>query len=63
MWIVIYLSPSKAAADQIKTLLQAAGLLVKVRAVSSGEQYGCYEILVPESEVNEAHGRIINELL
>ena len=48
---------------KIKELIMSSGLLVKVRAIggSNDEKYGCYEILVPESELDEAHGIIINQ--
>lgn len=63
MWMVAFVSQSLETAEKIKELIMAKGLLVKVRAIngSSEEKYGCYEILVPESELDEAHGIIINE--
>ncbi len=47
---------------QIKKLLLDAGLLVKVRTVGllPDQRYGCYEILLPESEIEEGHRAIIN---
>lgn len=65
MWTVVYLSQSKDIANRIKELLQQAGLLVKVRTItqSSSENFGCFEILVPESEVEEAHSLIISKAL
>lgn len=61
MWIVIYISQDKDTAMKIKKLLGDAGLLVKVRSIGlkSDKQYGCYEILLPESEVDEGHKIII----
>ncbi len=65
MWTVVYLSQSKDMANKIKALLQKAGLLVKVRAITlaANDNFGCYEILVPESEVEEAHQQLINSIL
>ena len=64
MWMVAYMTQSKETAEKIKQLLQEAGLLVKVRSVnqSGNEQYGCYEILVPEAELDEAHGVIVDKI-
>ena len=61
MWMVAYITQSKEKAEKIRALLQEAGLPVKVRSVSQSgnEQFGCYEILVPEAELSEAHGIII----
>ena len=49
----------------IKKLLRDAGLLVKMRSIGlrSDEQYGCYEILLPESEVEEGHSVIIESMV
>ena len=65
MWMVVYIAQTKEAAEKIRGLLQAADLLVKVRAVNqtAGEKDGCYEILVPESELDEAHNIIIEKAL
>ncbi|MBP3337308.1 MAG: hypothetical protein J6L59_02750 [Clostridia bacterium] len=65
MWMVVYVAQSLETAEKIKELILAHGLLVKVRAINTNadEKYGCYEILVPESELNEAHECIINESL
>ncbi len=65
MWMVVYIAQTKEAAEKIRGLLQAADVLVKIRAVNqtAGEKFGCYEILVPESELDEAHGIIIDKAL
>lgn len=65
MWMVVYIAQTKEVAEKIRSLLQEADLLVKVRAVNqtSAEKYGCYEILVPESELDEAHSIIIEKAL
>lgn len=63
MWMVVFVAQSLEIAEKIKELIMSSGLLVKVRAIggSSDEKYGCYEILVPESELDEAHSIIINQ--
>ena len=65
MWMVVYITQSKETAEKIRELLQSADVLVKVRVAnqSSGEKFGCYEILVPESELDEAHSMIIERAL
>lgn len=65
MWMVAYVTQSKESAERIKMFLQEAGLPVKVRSVnqSGNDQFGCYEILVPEAELAEAHDIIIDKAL
>ncbi|MBE7041138.1 MAG: hypothetical protein E7400_04135 [Ruminococcaceae bacterium] len=63
MWMVAYVTQSKESAERIRLLLQEAGLPVKIRSVnqSGNGQFGCYEILVPEAELSEAHDIIIEK--
>ena len=65
MWMVVYVTQSKESAERIRTHLQDAGLPVKIRSVnqSGNDQFGCYEILVPEAELSEAHGIIIEKAM
>ena len=65
MLIVVYITQNKETAMTIKKLLRDAGLLVKMRSIGlrSDEQYGCYEILLPESEVEEGHSVIIESMV
>ncbi|MGI6225025.1 MAG: glutamate decarboxylase [Peptococcales bacterium] len=57
MWTVVYIAPNRIIAEQLKEVLVGEGLLVNLR--SSGIPHlgdsGSVEILVPESEVEEAH--------
>ncbi|GED61176.1 glutamate decarboxylase [Brevibacillus formosus] len=50
MWTVIYIAPSAKIAERIQQRLTDEGFLVKVREGKVSKQY---EILVPESELNE----------
>ncbi len=50
MWMVIYIAPSAKIAEKIKERLTEEGFLVKVRASQHGKQY---EVLVPESELDD----------
>ncbi len=65
MWMVVYITQSKESAEKIRTLLQEAGLPVKVHSASQSgnDQFGCYEILVPEAELSQAHDIIIEQAL
>ncbi len=64
MWMVVYVAQTKEQAEKIRALLQAAGILVKIRGLyqSENEKFGCLEIMVPESEMKEAHDIIISNL-
>lgn len=56
MWTVVYIATSKTVAERFKEVLTGEGLLVSVRTVGlphAGDG-GSYELLVPESEVDEA---------
>ena len=57
MWTVIYLAKNKKIADKISEQVSKEGFLVKVQPVnkSTEDEDGYFEILVPESEVEEAH--------
>ncbi len=61
MWTVVYMAQSKEIATKLQNLLTDEGILVKLRPISknheSNDNY--YEVLVPESEVEEAHSVII----
>ena len=63
MWTVVYLAKNKKIADKISTLMSQEGVLVKLQPVSknTGNEDSYYEVLVLESEVEEAHN-ILYEL-
>ena len=56
MWTVVYIAPNKKQAERLKQALTEEGLLVKLRNIGlpSGNENGSVEILVPESELDEA---------
>ena len=56
MWTVVYIAPNKSVADSLKEILTNEGLLVQLRAIGLPNlgDTGAVEILVPESEVDEA---------
>lgn len=56
MWTVIFIAPNKKEAERIEQVLSSEGLLVKLRFLGTTQQRdsGTVEILVPESEADEA---------
>lgn len=57
MWTVIYIASNRAQAEMLKNLLCSEGILANTRpaGVASLLGDGIYEILVLESEADEAH--------
>ena len=64
MWIVVYITQNRETAMTAKKLLREAGLLVKLRSIGlrATEQYGCYEIMLPEAEIEEGHSILIENM-
>lgn len=56
MWTVVYIARNRTQAEMFKNLLSSEGLLAKIRPVGvmSAIGDGMHEILVPESEAQEA---------
>lgn len=57
MWTVVYIAQNRVIAEQLKQALSNEGLLVMLRPLGVPQlgDAGSVEILVPESEVEEAH--------
>ncbi|MDN5347903.1 MAG: hypothetical protein PWP65_1467 [Clostridia bacterium] len=64
MWTVIYIASSRKKAEQVKEILSREGILVNIRPVGNSqlENVSGYEVLVLESEAEEAN-EIINNTL
>jgi len=62
MWTVIYIAPNKTVAEKYKKALSDEGMLVQLRPIGSAHlgDHASVEILVPESEAEEAHEIITN---
>ncbi len=62
MWTVVYMAQSKEIVIKLQQILESEGLLVKIRPISKNPENedNYYEVLVPESEVEEAHSIIID---
>jgi hypothetical protein len=56
LWTVVYIAPNKRIAENLKDKLISEGFLVNLRPLGlpNGGDSGSVEILVPESEVDEA---------
>ncbi|GAB6180285.1 hypothetical protein JCM14036_16040 [Desulfotomaculum defluvii] len=56
MWTVVYIAPNRKQAEKLQQALLREGLLVKLRNIGlpSGNDNGSVEVLVPESELDEA---------
>lgn len=55
MWTVVYVAQSRNGASRLKGTLSQQGILVKTKLVGRKKnQDGIYEILVPETEVDDA---------
>ncbi|HEX3029341.1 MAG TPA: hypothetical protein VHT34_08570 [Clostridia bacterium] len=63
MWTVVYMAQSKDIATKLQVLLSEEGILVKLRPISKNPENNdnYYEVLVPESEIEEAHSVIIEK--
>lgn len=62
MWTVVYIAPDRITAETLRNKLNVEGLLVMLRAAGSPQinDASAVEILVPESEVEEAHEILSN---
>lgn len=55
MWTVVYIAQNKVELDKIQNALMDEGLLTKIRQIGKDKNgQGLYEILVPQSEVDDA---------
>lgn len=57
MWTVVYIAPNRPIAEMLKELLENGGILCMLRPIGVPHLGGSasVEVLVPESEVNEAN--------
>lgn len=64
MWTVVYIAPNMAVAEMLKEMLTEEGLLVMLRSVGIPHfgASGSVEILVPETEAQEAHDLLFSAL-
>lgn len=64
MWTVVYIAPSRIIADSLQSVLNNEGVLVMLRNIGLPHvgDSSSVEILVPESEVDEAMEIINNNV-
>ncbi len=60
MWTVVYMANTKLDAENIQKILVEEGFLVKVKPISKNNVEGTSEVLVPRSEVEEAHNILMH---
>ncbi len=56
MWTVVYVSQTEEKARGLRELLELNKIIARVR--NSGGEGGCYEVLVPQTELNSAQDLI-----
>ncbi|HHY98003.1 MAG TPA: glutamate decarboxylase [Firmicutes bacterium] len=62
MWTVVYIAPSRSVADSMKEFLEKQGYLATIRPVGISHGSACnFEILVPESEAEDAQAALSEE--
>lgn len=60
MWTVIYIAQSDKMAEFIQSRLVTEGFLARIRQANGSKQQ--YEIIVPESELDEVQ-EVLNDIL
>ena len=64
MWTVVYMTQNEENATKVIKVLNENNLIYKLRPVGdNNNENECFEVLVPETEVNEAHSIIIENNL
>lgn len=62
MWTVVYMAQNAQNALGVQQLLEKNDLIVKMRSLNDKESASdCYELLVPEAEVQQALSLIIDD--
>lgn len=61
MWTVVYMSDNKEAVEKLRRILTEKQIIVRIRPINQDSGGGCYEVLVPQTEVDEAQDLIIEE--
>ncbi|HHY70699.1 MAG TPA: hypothetical protein GX519_03385 [Thermoanaerobacterales bacterium] len=64
MWTVIYMATDEETALRVENAIKSEGFLVRTREITKSKKHGCcIEILVPESEAQEAYNVILEKNL
>jgi hypothetical protein len=59
MWMVIYMAKGKELIMAVQELLTDAWLAVRIRPIGGEKDNGYFEILVPETEAQIAHMKLL----
>lgn len=63
MWTVVYVSQSKEISEKLTEVLLKNEIISRIRRSSCDEENGCFEVLVPGTELEKAQDLIFeNEL-
>ena len=61
MWTIVYIARDKKISDEIRAALAENGIIFKIREMGKDNADDvCYEFLVPDTEIEQAHGVIID---
>lgn len=60
MWTVIYITQNKDALDKLREAFEKNSIIIKVREVNQSGDSSVFEVLVPESEISQAHGILLD---
>ncbi len=63
MWTVIYIATNRQQAEKFKMILVEEGILADIRPAKATAKDGIHEILVLESEADEAHGILCKHMI
>ncbi len=56
MWTVIYITQDKAELDKLRAAFEKYEIIIRIREVNKNDSdSSVYEILVPDSEISQAH--------
>lgn len=63
MWTTVYMAQSKEKADNLRDMLEQQNIIVMLRRIKHDDSVSdnCYEILVPDAELEQALDIIIED--
>ena len=62
MWTVVYMAMNQETALRVEDAIRSEGILVKTREIMKSKRHDhCIEVIVPESEAQEAQNIILEK--
>ncbi|MCC8169707.1 MAG: hypothetical protein LIO59_05005 [Oscillospiraceae bacterium] len=58
MWTVVYVSQAEQKASELAKLLEKSKIISRVRHIKCDADDGCFEVLVPQTELDMAQDLI-----